>query len=373
MVGFFFGLAKALPAYINSEFLADLVGTKTVGIIFSVASLISIILFIFVGKWLKKYGNYKITTTLAIIFVLSLIGLITFKNPILITLVFIIFDVAITILAFNVDVFLEKLSKESDTGTVRGTYLSILSSAWIIAPIVAGFILADGKYWKIYLASIIVFLPVLSIIYGSMSRFKDSNYQHVSFIKVIAEIPKHQNTYKILVSNFLLQFFYAWMIIYTPIYLRTYIGFDWQVIGVIFTIMLFPFAILEAPLGRLADERWGEKEMLTAGFIIIGVSTICLAFIPGADFWLWAAGLLTTRIGASMVEIMNETYFFKKNPEDRPDIVSLFRMTRPLAYIIAPVIATALLQFIDYKMLFVVLGFIMFLGIRYSLTLKDTL
>jgi hypothetical protein len=74
-----------------------------------------------------------------------------------------------------------------------------------------------------------------------------------------------------------------------------------------------------------------------------------------------------------MVEIMNETYFFKKNPEDRPDIVSLFRMTRPLAYIIAPVIATALLQFIDYKMLFVVLGFIMFLGIRYSLTLKDTL
>lgn len=373
MIGFFFASATALSAYINSEFLANFVGTKSVGIIFSVASLTSVIIFAFIGKWLKEYGNYKIAMVLSVTFVLSLLGLILFKNPILITILFIMFEASATMLVFSMDIFLESLSKTNDTGTVRGTYLSIVNSAWILAPIVAGFILADGQYWKIYLASIIVFLPVLSITYGSMERFKDSKYHHISFSKILTDIPRHKNTYKILVSNFLLQFFYAWMIIYTPIYLRTYMGFDWQVIGVIFTIMLFPFAILEAPLGRLADERWGEKEMLTAGFVIIGIATICLAFIPGADFWLWSAGLLTTRIGASAVEIMNETYFFKKNPEDRPDVVSLFRMTRPLAYIIAPLIATALLQFIDYRMLFVVLGLIMFLGVRYSLTLKDTL
>lgn len=186
-------------------------------------------------------------------------------------------------------------------------------------------------------------------------------------------MPKHHSTYKILASNFLLQFFYAWMVIYTPIYLHTYIGFDWQAIGIIFTIMLFPFAILEAPLGQLADERFGEKEMLTAGFIITAITTALLAFIPNADFWLWAAGLLATRIGASAIEIMNETYFFKKNGENHPDILSLFRMTRPMAYIIAPLIATFLLQFLSYQYLFIVLGGIMLLGLRYSLTLRDTL
>jgi MFS family permease len=373
MIGFFFGLAIALPAYINSEFLANLIGPKAVGIIFAFSSLIAIITFTFIGKWLKKYGDYKIATTLVSIAILALAGLIFLKDPALLTIAFILFDVSITILAFNIDIFLETFSKENATGTVRGTYLSILNSAWIIAPIVAGFILTDEKYWKIYFASLIVFLPVLSIITGTMSRFKDSTYKNISFFRLITGLPKHHSTYKILASNFILQFFYSWMVIYTPIYLRTYMGFDWQAIGIIFTIMLFPFVLLEAPLGRLADERWGEKEMLTVGFIITSISTILLAFIPNADFWLWTAGLLATRIGASMIEIMNETYFFKKNRENRPDIVSLFRMTRPVAYIIAPLIATVLLQFVNYNMLFVVLGIVLLFGLRYSLTLKDTL
>ncbi|HEY9584911.1 MAG TPA: MFS transporter [Candidatus Paceibacterota bacterium] len=373
MIGFFFSLTMAIPAYINSEFLSQFVGTKSVGIIFTVSAAIALLMFSLVGKWLKKYGDYKIASVLCSIIIISLVGLIFAKNPFLLTVLFIAFDVSVTMLYFSIDIFLETYSKDNSTGTVRGTFLSIASSAWIIAPILSGLILISGKYWYIYLAALITFLPVLSLITSTMSQFKDSRYRNISIIKIVRDLPKHHSTYKIIASNFLLQFFYAWMVIYTPIYLHTYIGFDWQAIGVIFTIMLFPFAILEAPLGRLADERFGEKEMLTAGFIIIAISTALLSLITTADFWLWAAALLATRIGASAVEIMNETYFFKKNGENHPDIVSLFRMTKPTAYIIAPLIATFLLQFMGYQYLFVVLGAIMLLGLRYSLTLKDTL
>ena len=373
MIGFFFALTTAIPAYINSEFLSQFVGTKSVGVIFTVSAIIALLLFSLVGKWLKKYGDYKIASVLCSVLIISLVGLIFVKNPFLLTMLFIAFDVSATMLYFSIDIFLETYSSENSIGTVRGTFLSIANSAWIIAPILAGLILISGQYWYIYLAALIAFLPVLSLITSGMSRFKDSKYRNISIIKIIRDMPKHHSTYKIIASNFLLQFFYAWMVIYTPIYLRTYMGFDWTAIGVMFTIMLFPFSILEAPLGRLADERWGEKEMLTAGFIIIAVSTALLAFIPIPDFWLWAAGLLTTRIGASAIEIMNETYFFKKNGENHPDIVSLFRMTKPMAYIVAPLIATFLLQFIGYQYLFLVLGGIMLIGLRYSLTLKDTL
>lgn len=373
MIGFFFALGIAIPAYVNSEFLSQFVGTKSVGIIFTVSALVAVAAFSLIGKWLKKYGDYKIASFLAATAIVSLTGLIFVKNPFLLTLLFIAFDVSVTMLAFSLDIFLETYSKENTTGTVRGTFLSIANSAWIIAPILAGLILMSGQYRYIYLAALIAFLPVMSLLTSNMSRFKDSKYRNISLIKIIRDMPKHHSTYKIMASNFLLQFFYAWMVIYTPIYLKTYMGFDWSAIGIIFTIMLFPFAILEAPLGRLADERFGEKEMLSAGFVIIAVSTALLAFIPIPDFWLWAAGLLATRIGASAVEIMNETYFFKKNGENHPDIVSLFRMTKPMAYIIAPLIATFLLQFMGYQYLFLVLGAIMLLGLRYSLTLKDTL
>jgi hypothetical protein len=80
-----------------------------------------------------------------------------------------------------------------------------------------------------------------------------------------------------------------------------------------------------------------------------------------------------TRVGASMVEIMNETYFFKKNSDRTPDLIGVFRLTRPFAYLIAPVIASMLLMALDYPSLFVVLGILMLYGLRYSLTIKDTL
>ncbi len=373
MIGFFFGLSAALPAYINSQFLSQFIGTKSVGVIFTISSFIAIAVFASIGKWLKKYGDYKIASVLASISILSLFGLIISKNPFVLTTLFIIFDVSSIILAFSIDIFLETYSEDSSTGTIRGTFLSIYSTAWIIAPILAGLIMFNGNYKYVYAASLVVFVPVLLLITENMKRFKDSKYQNVTIYKIIKDLPKHRSTYKILASNFLLQFFYAWMVIYTPIYLKTFMEFSWQEIGVMFTIMLFPFALLEAPLGRLADERWGEKEMLTAGFLIIAVSTILIAFIPTPDFWLWTSMLLLTRIGASTIEVMNETYFFKKNRESTPEIVGLFRMTRPLAYIVAPLIATGLLQFINYNSLFIVLGLIMFMGLRYSLTLKDTL
>lgn len=280
MIGFFFALGTAIPAYVNSEFLAQFVGTKSVGVIFTISALVAVFVFSLIGKWLKKYGDYKIASFLAATSIISLVGLIFIKNPLILTLLFIVFDVSVTMLYFSVDIFLESYSLNGTTGTVRGTFLSIASSAWIIAPVLAGLILTSEKYYYIYLAALLAFLPVLSLITSSFNKFKDSKYRNISIIKIVRDMPKHHSTYKIMASNFLLQFFYAWMVIYTPIYLKTYMGFDWQVIGLIFTIMLFPFAILEAPLGRLADERWGEKEMLSAGFIIIAISTAVLAFIP---------------------------------------------------------------------------------------------
>ena len=172
--------------------------------------------------------------------------------------------------------------------------------------------------------------------------------------------------------NFLLQFFFTWMVIYTPIYLHQYIGFSWREIGIIFSIMLLPFVILEIPLGRLADTRYGEKEMLAIGFIVMAVSTGLVSFIPVKDMALWIVLLFLTRVGASTVEVMSETYFFKKIDPDKVHIMSAFRMLRPLSYTISPIAAMILLFFIPLQYLFIPLAFLLFYGVRYSLTLEDT-
>ena len=140
-----------------------------------------------------------------------------------------------------------------------------------------------------------------------------------------------------------------------------------------FTIMLSPFVILQFPLGEISDKYLGEKEILTAGFLITGLSTILLAFIDKPDFITWTAVLFTTRIGACAIEVMNETYFFKKISAKDSDIMGFFRNANPIAYMIAPISASTILYFVGFNYLFLILGIIMLSGIYFSLSIKDTL
>ena len=67
------------------------------------------------------------------------------------------------------------------------------------------------------------------------------------------------------------------------------------------------------------------------------------------------------------------TFFLKKVKATKADIISLYRATRPAAYVVGPLVASVLFIFIDFRMIFLALGIIMFSGLWFSLRLKDTL
>src|SRR5207249_2591358 len=143
-------------------------------------------------------------------------------------------------------------------------------------------------------------------------KFKDTQYTDLPVLKLFATARKHKKVIDIYLVNFLLQFFFSWMIIYTPIYLHEYVGFTWSQIAIIFSIMLLPFVILELPLGKIADRVLGEKELLVTGFSIMALTTAAMTFLHSANMVIWIGLLFISRIGAATVEIMSETYFFKQ-------------------------------------------------------------
>jgi len=373
LLGFLFAAHLALPAYINSTFLSQYSPEKFVGILYTIGSIVTMFILAIMPFILRRFGNYRTMLVLSIADIILLLGLATFKTIILLAPIFILTLVIVTLIYLNLDVFLESNSSDGHTGSIRGKYLTSMNFAWVISPMIAGFILTNGDYWKIYLtAAGLMTIAALLLVYSQKS-FKDPKYDRVPFWKTFMQVKRRANIYRIFMANFLLRFFYSWMVIYTPIYLHEYMGFDWSSIGIMFTIMLLPFVLLEIPVGKLADSKWGEKEFLTIGFVIIAISTVTLSFMTSTSLILWVTVLLVTRIGASIIEIMTETYFFKQIDGTDTNILGFYRNSRPLAYTIAPIIASGLLIFIDYKYLFIILGTIMFLGLRYSLTLKDTL
>lgn len=369
---FIFTLHLTPAIYVNSSFLEQFMAPSMVGYVYTIASAITIVCLFIIKQILEKIGNYRAFLSIILINILALLTLAFSPIPWLSVTAFVITFIMTAIAFFNIDIFLENISTDNNTGSTRGVFLTSLNSAFIVGPLLAGLLLTDHDFWRVYLLGAILLLPVLYILVKHMKNFKDPVYKKPEILKTAMHIWRDKNLHAIFSAGFLMRFFFAWMVIYTPIFLIDHIGFELSQVNLIIGIGLLPFILLEAYLGKVADSKYGEKEILTLGFIITALGTGMMTFVDNPNLILWMTILFLTRVGASMIEVMTETYLFKKIDSSNINILGFYRIVRPLAYVVGPLAASILLLHIDMKYLFIILAIIMLYGIRWSLSLRDT-
>ena len=371
LAGFLFSIPIALTSYINSSFLKTYISEYYLGGLYAFASIITIWGFLKMPKVLNRLGNQLVSFLLSFLIFLSLLLLAFGHNKFLVIFAFILYFISSNLIIASLDIFVEDFSKSSSIGKFRGLYLMIINSAWMIAQIISGSIIARSSFKGIYLFSAGVMVLVSAIFILFLHNFKDPKYKKVSIKKTFKFFTENGHASKIYLINFILKFFYVWMIIYTPIYLNEYLHFDWRQIGIIFAVMLIPFVILDFPLGKLSD-KIGEKKMLISGFIIGIIFVLAMPLAVKAHLWLWALILFGTRTGAAIIEVMSESYFFKIINAENSEAIAFFRNNYPLAYIVAPLLAIPILLLIpSFKFIFYILGAILLCGLFVALRLKD--
>lgn len=386
LVTFLSSIGYAFIIYINSSFLKKFISESEVGIVYGIGSVISLILLTNTPRILNKFGHYKmmlgilVTESLAIAgasFIDKYSSLDIFQGEYsmivpLVILSFFAFGTSAILLRLSLDLYLEKFSKNSSTGESRGIFLTVINIAIAVSPYLVGKILTNGDFFRVYATSALIFVPVLVVSLLKLKKIPDGEHEEANIFSGFKRVWKNKDIRSIFASNFLLEFFYSWMVIYTPIYLNNVMGFAWDDIGYIFSIMLLPFVFMQLPLGKIADLYIGEKEILTLGFLVTGLSTAYLSFISTPEINIWILSLFMTRVGAASIEIMNETYLFKKISSNDPDIMSFYRNAGPMAYIAGPLLASVFLVMFDFRYMFLALGSIMLYGIKFSLSIKDT-
>jgi len=373
IIAFLIAINYAQFAYIESTFLNQFFTLEFIGIIFFITYVITFFAINKYPHFITKFNNYR---TIIFSILLDILGIIIFlycKNPLLIILAFIFYIVSTNLIWINFDIFLEAYTSNVATGKVRGLYYTIYNLGWVCSPFLAGRILETiGFDWIFYLVilSAILLLIIIKLFFSDFNIKYERN--HFNLKNTAISVIKDKNMERIFFIAILLQIFYATMVIYMPIYLSQYMGLTWTQIGAIFTIMLLPFVFLQYPAGYLADKFWGEKEMLTAGLVIMAISSISIFFIDSNSMLLWMFILFLSRIGASLTEIMRDTYFFKKVNVENVHLINAFRSTTPLAYIITPIISSILLYFLPFNYIFLILGLFLTSGLTFSLTIRDT-
>ncbi|MFA6076982.1 MAG: MFS transporter [Candidatus Paceibacterota bacterium] len=372
LAGFVFALSIALMSYINSSFISSFIDEKLVGLVYALGSIASVIALLIVPEIFRKIGGYK--------FLLSVIGLnalaillFAFSQNAWSAIVVFIANYTLNILIFfSLDELLEIFSKNSSTGKTRGSYLTLSSLAWIIAQLGLGTILGGFSFRMIYLSSFVIMLCLFAISYFGLNHIPEPKYDRINTRKYIGEFLKNRNLFRAFSMNLLLQFFYCWMIIYTPIYLSSYLGFSWKEIGLTFAVMLLPFIIIPFRMGKYAD-KVGERKMLMWGFGIASISTLSLFYIHSNEIWIWAMLLFTTRIGAASIEVMNDIYFFKHIRPENEEFVGVYRSAPPVAYILGPLLAFVVFNFVpSFNFIYPILGTFMMFGVYLSSTIQKS-
>lgn len=370
---FIFTLHTTPTLYVNSTFLGEFVGETRIGLLYTLSSILTIFGLLVLPFILRRFGGWKTLMFSLVAEMIALLILAYAGVPVILLGAFIISSLLRSVTFFCFDIFLEHESSTADTGNIRGIYLTSTSIATLLGPLIASFILAGQTFSTLYVCSALFLLPVFFIAFKKLRGFQDKEYHRMKFWPTLRRIWHDRDLYGVTMASFLLHFFYSWMVIYTPIYLNQHMGFTLSETGVIIAIALLPFILFEVTWGSLADKKMGEQELLTLGFIIIAISTAAISFLNVPNLLVWGGLLFITRVGASLIETMTETYLFKKIREEDTDMLSFFRITSPISYIIGPAIATLLFIVVDFKFIFLILGAIMLYGVRYSLMIRDTL
>jgi len=369
-VTFLIGFSQAVLIYVMSSYFKEATGTENIGIFYAVSYIIFLIILLNLHKLVRVLGKSNIFY-FALLFKIITITFLTLSVPsmtgaLLIMLYIILGHIEWVVLDFIVESF----SVDRLSGRIRGMHLMIFNAGFLFGPFVSTYILDRMDFHGIFVFSLIfnAFMLIFSLI-----GFRSVNHRFEQRLKVLDILKKafaRKNIIRIYYISFALEFFFALMIIYTPIYLRD-LGYSWADIGWIFTAMLVPFVLVQYPMGILADKKTGEKEFLIFSLLIMGVSTIAIYFMGTGTIVMWAIMLFATRIGAALIELLRDSYFYKRIDGHDVDLINFFRTALPIAYICATILSSFVFIFLPVKFAFILTGLVVLSALYPAFKLQD--
>lgn len=372
-LGFVFGLSVSLLTYVTSTYFKQVLESDNIGIFYIISFSIILIALFNLNSLIEGFGRARtlmslLAAQIGVLFALQFVD-IAIGGALLMMMYIILFSVIWVVY----DIVLEAYSTDGDTGRIRGLFLSVWNLGFLVGPLMSVYLLQHYGFNGIFVVTMLLYIVMFIAIFMALNDIKGHvKRQNLSLQKTIKIFKNNPSLVKSYWMSFTLRFFYAIMTIFMPLYLRE-IGLSWTEIGLVFTVMLIPFVLVEYPAGIIADKKYGEKEMLFIGLSILICSVVVMYFTQNYAPVFWMVILFISRIGAALLESMQDSYFYKQIDENDVALINFFRSTRAIAYIVSAALAGITLFFFDdTKNIFIVLVIVLVIGLYPVITLKDT-
>ena len=375
-LGNFFAAAHYfLVIYISAPYLATLMPHEKVGLVVAAGAVLALLGYLVMPYLVRQFGPRTLALCIAVAaaVLLALLGTAP-SAPIAIGTLALLSSLSL-FLGYQIDLLLEAATDdEHRTGATRTLFITTANVALIATPLVLGLLLGEAAdYSLVFLTASLTLIPFIVLM--MQYRFLEDDHAHLHGLMHAATcLARDKDIRMVVCASFLLNLFFYLAPLYIPLYLNTVLGMPWSELGWIFAVALIPFVLLEYPAGWMADNHWGDKELMAFGFFVAGFFFALVAFITLETPLFWILVILVgTRVGGAIVEAMVEGHFFRRVAASDTSSVAVFRMTRPFAMLAAPILATSILLFAEYGVFFILSGaFIIVAGVACSFCIRDS-
>jgi DHA1 family multidrug resistance protein-like MFS transporter len=372
IISFIVSLASAIVSTIWAVYMDSfLQSVVLVGFISASLTLISFTSYFIFIPLIQKLDKTKIySITLFLYSITYILFAINTKFYIFIILAFIITIIG-TLRITSFGIIVKDKSSKKYLSKNEGLIYTFSNIAWVIGPLIAGYISEKFNLSLIFTLSAI-FLFIAFVLF-KFSKIKDGNIQkniNKNIIKNFIEFFKNKKRFYAYLLGGGVNLWWSLIYLFIPLYIiRNNLGTIW--VGYFLFAIAVPLMLLEFHFSKLAG-KIGFKKIFITGFLIASIcATICF-FI--SNIYIVLGLLVLASIGLAMLEPTTEAYFFditKKGEECR--FYGPYNTTVEVNDFIGKILSATLLVFLPFKFIFLLFGALMLLFVFLSSKIKDVI
>jgi len=340
-----------------------------VGFLISFFTIIGTLTYFFITPIIQKRDKIKLYLISLSLYTISYVLFATLMNIYAIIILGIIVAAAGSLRITCFGIIVRDKTKNSCVAKNEGLIYTSLNFAWLIGPLLAGFIADKYGIEKVFLfaaASIFLSLALFDIFKINDGR-KCKKVDNDS-LRIFIEFFRTKRFLKSYILSGGGNFWWALIYTYIPIYIVER-GLDDMIVGYFLFAVVIPLIVSEYYFGKLAG-KIGFKKMFIMGFSLLGLISIICFFI--SDIYWLLGFLVLASFCVAMIEPTTEAYFLDMiTPSQRDKYYGAYSTSIDVNMFFATMAGAILLLFLPLKFVFVLFGAIMFIFVLISLSIKN--
>lgn len=275
------------------------------------------------------------------------------KNTALVFGFFALYQFILSLFVLDVSLYIKHYSDYRNIAENEGKLGSLGNIGWLVGPFLGALIATTFGFETVFLvSSAISFIALFTFFFIRLKGETVQFHHKQEFFKNIKQFFRDPQLRKTYINNAGLGFIYSiWD--YLPLLMLNF-GATLPVIGLTKTLMGVPQSIFEFPIGRMADRETGERRIFIVGYALAALGTLFLGLT--ADIQIFLIVFFIAATGTSFLEMTRDAYFFRQMPEKEVELVSVYRTSDTLPFLVGQGLAITGLSLFPIEWWFIVGG-----------------